>query len=207
MLTRRNNHAAPPAGLDVDVRVDAALTDQLELVQSMEQRSPDLRPLAYQHQDVGIPQSPGPCIDVIGPDRDLAALQLPEAVECAQRVVVVVENRDPHRSVARPATAAGSDDERHERRATDDPPCGSRLALVLARDLETGDLRVGHADVRTLQLLVRDAGDAEAFHLTCTGRRLDGITDLDRCNCGTALRYRHDLHGGAALKKQTQTAN
>ena len=76
MLARRNDDAELRASLDVDVRIDAALTDEPELVQSMEQRRADLGPLADQHQHFGIPQSFGQRIDildVIVPDLDLVA--------------------------------------------------------------------------------------------------------------------------------------
>src|SRR5687768_7064347 len=101
MLARRHDHAALRARFDVDVGIDAALTDQPELVESMQQRRADLGPLAYQHQRFGIPQSSGQRIDVLHmvvPDPDLVSRQLPEAVERAQRVVIVVKNGDLHLS-------------------------------------------------------------------------------------------------------------
>ena len=100
MLARRNDDAELRASLDVDVRIDAALTDEPELVQSMEQRRADLGPLADQHQRFGIPQSFGQRIDildVIVPDLDLVARQLFEAVERPKRVVIIVKNGDLHK--------------------------------------------------------------------------------------------------------------
>jgi hypothetical protein len=99
MLARRNNDAAPGASLDVDVRIDAALTDEPEPVQALEQRRADLGPLAYQHQCFGIPESFGQRIDildVIVPDRGLVAGKLLEAVERAKGVVIIVKNGDFH---------------------------------------------------------------------------------------------------------------
>ena len=75
------------------------LTDEPEPVQSLEQRRADLGPLADQHQNFGIAQSFGQRIDildVIVPNPDLVARQLLEAVECAKRIVIVVENGDLH---------------------------------------------------------------------------------------------------------------
>src|SRR4029434_417549 len=100
MLARRHNDTALCTGIDVDVRVDAALADEPKLVQSMEQRCADLGPLAYQHQHFRIPQSFGQGIDildVIVPDRDFVTCQLFKAVEGGMRVVIVVKNGDLHK--------------------------------------------------------------------------------------------------------------
>jgi len=99
MLARRHNDAEPRARLDINVWIDTALTNEPELIQSMEQRRSDLGPLAYQHQRFGIPQSFGQRIDildVIVPDRDLVARQLLEALERAKSVVIIVKNGDLH---------------------------------------------------------------------------------------------------------------
>jgi hypothetical protein len=53
-LARRDDHAEPGAGVDVDVRIDAALADQLELGEPLQERRADLRPLADQDQHFGI---------------------------------------------------------------------------------------------------------------------------------------------------------
>src|SRR5207344_1361051 len=97
MLARRYNDTELRTGIDVDVRVDAALADEPELVQSMKQRRADLRPLTYQHKRFRIPQSFGQRIDVLDvivPDLDLVTCQLFEAVEGAKRVVIIVKNGD-----------------------------------------------------------------------------------------------------------------
>ena len=67
--------------------------------QPIEQRRADLRPLADQHQRFGILQALGKRIDilhVVVPDLDFVAVELAETLERAQRVMVVVENRDLH---------------------------------------------------------------------------------------------------------------
>ena len=101
VLVRRHDDAEPRAGVDVDVRIDAALADQPQLRQALEQRRADLRALADQHQRLGVAQALGErvdVLDVIVPDRDVVAVELPEAGQRPQRVEVVVENRDLHRA-------------------------------------------------------------------------------------------------------------
>ena len=91
----------PRAGVDVDVRIDAALADEPQLRQALEQRRADLGALADQHQRLGVPQPLGQrvdVLDVIVPDRDVVAGQLREAGQRAQRVEVVVEDGDLHRT-------------------------------------------------------------------------------------------------------------
>ena len=59
----------------------------------------DLRALADQHQRLGIPQAFRQRIDildVIVPDGDVVSGQLAEAIEGAQRVEIIVEDRDLH---------------------------------------------------------------------------------------------------------------
>ncbi len=99
MLARRDNDAKPRASFDVDVRIDAALTNEPELVQSLEQWRTDLGPLANQHQRFGILQSfcqRIDILDVVVPDLDLVPRQLFEAVERAESVVIIVKNGDLH---------------------------------------------------------------------------------------------------------------
>ena len=79
MLARRHDDAEPRAGVDVDVRIDAALADQPELRQPLEQRRADLRALADQHQRLGVLQALGERVDVLDvvvPDRDVVAVEL-----------------------------------------------------------------------------------------------------------------------------------
>jgi len=53
------------AGLDIDVRVDAALADESELRQPAQQRGADLGALANEHERFGIAESLGEGVDVI----------------------------------------------------------------------------------------------------------------------------------------------
>ena len=79
VLARRHDHAEPRAGVDVDVRIDAALADQPQLGQPLEQRRADLRALADQHQRLGVVQALGQRVDVLDvvvPDRDVVAREL-----------------------------------------------------------------------------------------------------------------------------------
>ena len=82
------------------MRIDAALADEPELWQSTEEWGADLGALANEHECLGLVQSLGErvdVLDVIVPDLDIVPRQLREAVERAQRVVVVVEDGDLHR--------------------------------------------------------------------------------------------------------------
>ena len=54
MLARRDNDAQSGAGIDIDMRIDAALADKFEIVQALEQRRANFRPLADENQDLGI---------------------------------------------------------------------------------------------------------------------------------------------------------
>ena len=113
MLARRDDDAEPRAGLDIDMRIDAALADELQLGQPLKQRRADLRPLAEQHQDFGILQALGQSIRVlhmIGPHRDIVAVELPETRQRAQRVEIIVEDGDFHAALftlRRPPAQAG----------------------------------------------------------------------------------------------------
>ncbi len=46
----------PGTRVDVDVRIDAALADELQLWKALEQPSGDSGPLANKHQRLGLPQ-------------------------------------------------------------------------------------------------------------------------------------------------------
>ncbi len=102
VLARRNNDSQLRAGIDIDVRVDAPLAYQSEFVQPLKQRSADLRPLADQHQHLGVVQTFGQRIDFLGvvvPDSDLVTRQLSVAFERAESVVVIVKNGDLHHAL------------------------------------------------------------------------------------------------------------
>src|SRR5580692_7174497 len=101
VLARRQDDAKPGAGIEIDVRIDAALADQLELRQALQEWRANLRALAEQYQRLGIAQAIGEDVSllhVIGPDRDIVAVKLVKARQRAQRVVIVVENGNFHRS-------------------------------------------------------------------------------------------------------------
>ena len=77
MLARRHHDAVLGAGVDVDVRIDAALADQPELGQALDQRCADMGALADQHQRFGVLQPLGQRVDVLDvvvPDLDLVAV-------------------------------------------------------------------------------------------------------------------------------------
>ena len=96
---RRHDDAEPRAGRDVDMRIDAALADQLQLRQLLQQRRADLGALADQHQRLGILQpfrQRVGVLDVIVEDGDVVALELGEARQRPQRVEVIVEDGDLH---------------------------------------------------------------------------------------------------------------
>ena len=99
MLARRHDDTAAGTGLDVDVRIDAALADESEPGQAFEQRRSNGRALADEHQAFGVlePRRQRVCIlHVVVPDRDLMTLEPLEAGKRAHRVEIVVENRNLH---------------------------------------------------------------------------------------------------------------
>ncbi len=101
VLARGDDDAEARAGVDIDVRIDAALADQLELGQALEQRRADLGPLADQHQRFGIAQPFRQRVNVLHmvvPDGNVLSRELAEAGQGAQRVVVIVEDGDFHRA-------------------------------------------------------------------------------------------------------------
>ena len=110
MLARRHDDAEPGAGVDIDMGKDAALADQLQLRQPLQQRRADLGPLPDQHQRFGVAQALGEDIDVLDvivPDGDVVPGQLLETVEGAQRVEVIVEDRDFHDALPRQFRCSG----------------------------------------------------------------------------------------------------
>ncbi len=99
MLARRHHHAQPGAVGDIDVGIDAALADELELRQPVEQRRTDLGALADQHQRFGVAQPLRQdfiVLHMVGPDRDVVAGELAEGGKRAHGVVIVVEDGDFH---------------------------------------------------------------------------------------------------------------
>jgi hypothetical protein len=94
-----DNDAQQSACIDIDMRVDAALADQAEIAQPLQKRSTDLRAFPDEHQCLAIVQPLSELVDilyVIVEDRYVVAEQLVEAVQRAERVEVVVQDRNPH---------------------------------------------------------------------------------------------------------------
>ena len=103
MLARRHDDAEPRTGVDVDMRINAALADELEVGQPVEQRRADLRALANEHQRLRVGEPRGERIgvlDVIVEDRHVMAGKLAEAGQRPHGVVVIVENGDFHRHLS-----------------------------------------------------------------------------------------------------------
>ena len=92
--------AASRAGGDVDVRVDAALADQAQPRQPLEQRGVDARPFPDEHERLEVPPAARPAastvLQMIGEHRDLVAGELIEAGQRPDRVQIVVEDGDLH---------------------------------------------------------------------------------------------------------------
>jgi len=77
----------------------ADLGDHAQAVEAIEQRASDRGPLAQQHEHLGIFQTCGQRVHVLGvilPDRDVLTRHLLEGVERADRVLVIVEDRNLH---------------------------------------------------------------------------------------------------------------
>ena len=88
-----------PASMST-VREHAALADEPQCRQSLEQSRADLGALADQHEGFGVAQPIGQhvvVLHVIGPNGHVVTGKLLEAREGAQGVPAVVEDRDLHR--------------------------------------------------------------------------------------------------------------
>jgi hypothetical protein len=99
MLAGRNDDAEPRTGLDVDMRIDAALADQFELWQSVQKRGCYLCALADQHQAFGVSQTIGEhvaVLHVIVPDFYVVTLQLVKTRKGPQRVEIIVKDGNIH---------------------------------------------------------------------------------------------------------------
>src|SRR5688572_4361912 len=99
MLIGRYDDPATRTRLDVDMRVNAALTDEPQGVEPFEQRLTDLRALANQHENLSVLEARGESVDildVIVPDRHLVSVQFAKAAEGTKGVEIVIENRNPH---------------------------------------------------------------------------------------------------------------
>jgi hypothetical protein len=103
MLAGGDDDAEACAVVDVDMGIDAALADEAELVQALEQRRPDRGALADENQRFRIPQTVRQCVDVLHviiPDGDVVPRELLEAIKGAKRIEIVVENGDVHESAS-----------------------------------------------------------------------------------------------------------
>jgi hypothetical protein len=112
VLIGGDDDAQPGARVDVDMGIDAALTDQPQLGQPLEQRRPDLGPLTDEDQCLARMQPFSQRIDVLDmviPDRDVVGRQLVEALECSQRVEPVVEDGNLHSAYLQRPLAHGRD--------------------------------------------------------------------------------------------------
>jgi hypothetical protein len=86
------------------MRINAALADEFEIVQALEQRRANFRSFADEHQGLGVPQTLCQGIgilDVIVPDGDVVSRQLAEALQRTQRVVIVVQYGNLHAPLPR----------------------------------------------------------------------------------------------------------
>ena len=104
MLVGRHDHAQLRAGIDIDVRVNAALADEFEIVQAFEQRRANFRSFPDQHQDLGVAEAFGKrvgVLDVVIPDGDFVSRELGEALQGTHAVVVVIQDGDLHAPLPR----------------------------------------------------------------------------------------------------------
>jgi hypothetical protein len=104
------------------MRIDAALANEPQLGQPFKERRANLRALAKQHQDFGVLQTFGERVDVlhmIVPDRDVVTGQFGKTGQRAQRVEIIVEDRDFHQTVSsmsrRPVFASAGRETAHSR--------------------------------------------------------------------------------------------
>src|SRR6266446_821968 len=99
MLVRGHNNAEPRTGINVDMRIDAALADELQPGQAFQERRPDRCAFANQHQRLGVGEAARECIDILDvvvPDGNVMAIELAEARQRAYGVMVVVQDGDFH---------------------------------------------------------------------------------------------------------------
>ncbi len=99
MKVRAKEDAIAGAGLNIDMRKDAALADQSKIGEAVKQRARDAGPLADQHKsfDVGKPVDEFILVfNMIRPDGYIMPRQLCEARKRPQRIKPVVKNRNLH---------------------------------------------------------------------------------------------------------------
>ena len=99
MLIGRDYDAVLGTGIDIDMRIDAALADQLQFGQAFDQGAADCGPLAEEDEGFGFAQplcKGGRVMQMVGVDRNIMAVQLGKAGEAAQRIVPIVQNSNAH---------------------------------------------------------------------------------------------------------------
>src|SRR5260370_31943708 len=99
MLVGGRRDAKPRTGINVDMRIHAALADELQAGQALQERRPDRGAFADQHQRFGVGKAGRECIDILDvvvPDGDLMAVELAEARQRAHGVMVVIQDGDLH---------------------------------------------------------------------------------------------------------------
>src|SRR4051812_40872090 len=99
MLIGRHDHPVACTRVDIDMRIDAALTDEPQGVEALEQRLADLRTLTNQHEHLRACEARRERLDVLGvivPDRYFMAVQFVKAGETTKRVEIIIENCNLH---------------------------------------------------------------------------------------------------------------
>src|SRR5688572_32524941 len=100
MEIRAQQDAPLRAGIEIDMRVDARLADELQPGQPLDEGRADRGALPDQYQRFGVLQPLRERVDVLGvvvPDRDVVAGELGKALQRAHGILVVVEYRYFHR--------------------------------------------------------------------------------------------------------------
>src|SRR5438876_9211258 len=165
--------------------IDAALADQSQLWQSVEQWRADLRALADQDERLGGAQPTGErvhVLNVVVPDRDLVPAQLLEAAQRADRIEVVVEDGDLHGLLGRDARRA-------------------RLACICVRLEQRSSLRAQHhaRAIRQTPAIDLELDQALAERvLPSAGARASAAPRLPRLR----ISARTALHPGEELQRQ-----
>src|SRR6516165_8554444 len=94
---RRQRRGA--SGVDVDVRIDAALADKFKSGQPLKQRRLDFRPLTKENQAFGVLQAGSKRISILNmivPNDYVVSFQFLETRQCPQCVKVIIEDRNLH---------------------------------------------------------------------------------------------------------------
>src|ERR1700722_9534893 len=158
VLVRRHHDAEFGAGVDIDVRIDAALADQFQLRQPLQQRRADLRALPDQHQRFGVAQplrQPIDVLDVVVPDFDIMSGELAETFQRPHGVEIIVEDGNLHETLPLRLLHRQQFDVEHQRGVGWNNPAGAAGAVAergrndqgaLAADLHGGDAFIPAGD-------------------------------------------------------------